>query len=748
MERIKPKRTSLYLILMIAFLIAVSVSLGYLLVQQSTSSMVSLMQTRMLDISNTAAAMIDGDALRSVTPADEGTESYESIMRTLTYFQDNIDLKYIYCIHDMGDGTFTFGLDPTVEDPGEFGSPIVRTDALEKASKGTPAADEEHYEDAWGTFYSAYSPVYDSKGKVAGIIAVDFSAEWYNQQLSTLTWTTIIVGLIALLVGGGIVMGIISRSERRIGSIHGQLNELETTLKQEMGAGEEDLEGSGKAHGSDDDASIDALEKHIQSMQTELKSQIAHVHGKAFTDGLTGVKSKQAYLETEKTLDQKLAKDELPYFAIVVCDVNDLKKVNDTLGHKAGDEYIRAACTMICDVFVHSPVYRVGGDEFVAILSGRDYDNRRILMHELHKQSTAHISTNEAIVSGGLAEYVPGQDTRVQDVFMRADEAMYEEKRLLKSLGATTRDDGSDATDKDAGFDDITLIGKGRHILIAEDVPLNREMLGDLLSEDYGIYYASDGIETMQMLEKHRDDIALLVLDLYMPNMTGREVMARMQIDEDLMSIPIIVLTIDQDAELDCLKLGAMDFISKPFPDIEIVKARIAKCIELSESRNLIRQTQHDKLTGLLNVEYFIRYVQLFDQQHEGDALDAVVCDIDRFREINSQYGRQFGDLVLRSIGTSIRQLARKMGGIGCRKGDDTFLMYCPHQDGYEDLLQRFLDNLFVDEEMASKVRLKFGVFPNASQEPDIEERFACAKVAADSMEDDSSRICGYYDLQ
>ena len=235
-DRVRTKHRSKYLVLMVVFLLMVNISLGYLLMTQTESSIITLMQTRMLDISNTAAAMIDGDALRSVTPADKGTESYESIMRTLTYFQDNIDLKYIYCIRDMGDGTFTFGLDPTVEDPGEFGSPIVRTDALEKASKGTPPQTKNATRTPGATFYSAYSPVFDSEGKVAGIIAVDFSAEWYNQQLSTLTWTTIIVGLIALLVGGGIVMGIISRSERRIGSIHGQLNELANTLQARMGS--------------------------------------------------------------------------------------------------------------------------------------------------------------------------------------------------------------------------------------------------------------------------------------------------------------------------------------------------------------------------------------------------------------------------------------------------------------------------------------------------------------------------------
>ena len=177
-ERLKSRESSKYLVLMIVFLLVVAISLGYLLMRQAKHSIISLMETRMLDISNTAAAMIDGDVLETVTPEDKGTDGYERIMRTLTYFQDNVDLKYIYCIRDMGDGTFTFGLDPTVEDPGEFGSPIVYTDALHKASQGRSAVDKEHYEDAWGAFYSAYSPVFNSQKKVAGIIAVDFDAAW------------------------------------------------------------------------------------------------------------------------------------------------------------------------------------------------------------------------------------------------------------------------------------------------------------------------------------------------------------------------------------------------------------------------------------------------------------------------------------------------------------------------------------------------------------------------------------------
>ncbi|MBQ1311521.1 MAG: EAL domain-containing protein [Blautia sp.] len=132
---------------------------------------------------------------------------------------------------------------------------------------------------------------------------------------------------------------------------------------------------------------------------------------------------------------------------------------------------------------------------------------------------------------------------------------------------------------------EIPTTRKKRRILIADDTQSNREMLGNLLSEYYDICYASNGLEALKMLRSHRKEIALLILDLYMPNMTGQEVIARMQADQKLKSVPVIVLTVDHQAEVECLKMGAMDFIPKPYPDIEIVKARIEKCIEVSERK-------------------------------------------------------------------------------------------------------------------------------------------------------------------
>ena len=178
----------------------VNFSLGLILTKESTDVMKEQIGNRMLDVSNTAASMLNGDVLRDIQAEDANTPEYEGkYSETLTYYQDNIDLKYIYCIRDLGNKEFVFTVDPTVLDPGVFGAPIVYTDALYQASLGTPSVDKKPYRDKWGRFYSAYSPVFDSDGKVAGIVAVDFSADWYDYQIRTQAITTIVITVIFAL---------------------------------------------------------------------------------------------------------------------------------------------------------------------------------------------------------------------------------------------------------------------------------------------------------------------------------------------------------------------------------------------------------------------------------------------------------------------------------------------------------------------------------------------------------------------
>lgn len=118
---------------------------------------------------------------------------------------------------------------------------------------------------------------------------------------------------------------------------------------------------------------------------------------------------------------------------------NENERWTCLLQKSLGDEYIRSAGRLVCSLFEHSPVYRTGGDEFVAVLTGRDYEDREAIMRALHDRSVVNIGKGKVVVSGGLAEYAPGQTPNCHAVFEAADARMYEEKKLLKSLGAATR---------------------------------------------------------------------------------------------------------------------------------------------------------------------------------------------------------------------------------------------------------------------------------------------------------------------
>ena len=489
--------------------------------------------------------------------------------------------------------------------------------------------------------------------------------------------------------------------------------------------------------------------------ELEQKEKLQAAMKMAYTDPLTGVKSKHAWKEAGERMDRRIGEEEVSAFGVVVFDLNDLKQINDSRGHEAGDELIREACRLICVSFRHSPVYRIGGDEFTAILEGEDYANREELLSLFEKKVLANLERGRAVVAFGCGVYYPGRDRSIRVVFDRADAEMYKKKDMLKSLGEPKH---ARAAERGPMQEELPVINLRKSVLIVDDEDISREMLGNMLREDYDVLLAADGVEALELLQTHRDGIAIVLLDLYMPNMTGRELMARMQADEELMYVPVIFLSVDEEAELDCLQIGAMDFIPKPYPSSEIIKARIARCVELSENRDLIRRTQRDRLTGLFNYDYFLRYVNRYDVQYRETAFDAVVCEIEQVRArsegrgiqfgaLNERFGLQFGALVLRSVGIGLQKLSRSLGGIGCRQEGDAFLFYCPHQEDHEALWREFTAGLFVDAETASRVRLRFGVYENAQQEPDVEERFVRARAAADAVAGAPEKLCGYYEF-
>ncbi|MBO4689109.1 MAG: response regulator [Clostridiales bacterium] len=156
-------------------------------------------QQRMLDIANCASGSVNGDVLGGLDEDKVGSAEYNNVYDTLAVFRDNVELEYVYCIKEASPGNFIFTMDLDQYTPASYGDSVEYTDALARAGRGEAAVDEVPYTDQWGEFYSAYSPVKDSHGNVAGIVAVDFSVEWFEGQLSAQTKSTIISYVIILI---------------------------------------------------------------------------------------------------------------------------------------------------------------------------------------------------------------------------------------------------------------------------------------------------------------------------------------------------------------------------------------------------------------------------------------------------------------------------------------------------------------------------------------------------------------------
>ena len=394
--RFKPNMRSLMIALVLMLII--HIIMGVMLITMSKNAIREQIDARMLDAVNTAAFQLSGDELKRITGDDKESEEYVNALSLLRSFQQNIKLDYIYAVKINDDGTFAFLIDPDIEDPADYGEKIETTEALIKASKGTPAVDKVAVTDEWGRFYSAYAPVWDSDGNVAALVGVDFDADWYDGELNSHKAVVVILSMIALTI----IIGITFISHTSV--LEGEKNEyrkkLEETLLREL----------------------------------EQKQELGSARRLAYTDPLTGVKSKRAYLEAIERIDKGVSDGSIDEFGVIVFDLKGLKTVNDTLGHEEGDRYIKEGSAIICGTFCHSPVFRIGGDEFVVILEGTDYLKRDILIAEFEELIEENQRSGKVVVSSGMDEFDLSCDTSFSSVFERADKKMYERKCYLKTL--------------------------------------------------------------------------------------------------------------------------------------------------------------------------------------------------------------------------------------------------------------------------------------------------------------------------
>lgn len=182
---------------------------------------------------------------------------------------------------------------------------------------------------------------------------------------------------------------------------------------------------------------LENIEEEI-SRSEEKERDLQSAQLMARRDDLTGVRNSNAYREYILSIDSEIASGKEPApFGIVMFDVNDLKLINDTRGHSFGDEIIQRASRMICEIYKHSPIFRVGGDEFIAVLSEHDYEQRDDLIRKLREESLANKrSRSGPVLACGMAVFDPEIDNGADSVYARADQLMYSDKKALKSMSA------------------------------------------------------------------------------------------------------------------------------------------------------------------------------------------------------------------------------------------------------------------------------------------------------------------------
>ncbi len=285
-----------------------------------------------------------------------------------------------------------------------------------------------------------------------------------------------------------------------------------------------------------------------------------------------------------------------------------------------------------------------------------------------------------------------------------------------------------------------------RTILIVDDEAINREILGNIIQTEYKVIYAENGKEALEKIHANRPAISLVLLDLLMPVMDGTEVLKALHEEGIIADIPVIVLTSEKSNEIESLKLGAADFLTKPYNLPEVILARVRHSIQLFENSKIIHATEFDSLTQFYSSNFFFEYASQFDLRFPDKVMDAVAVNFTRFHLLNQLKGCGFGDEVLKAMADGIRKALLITGGIAGRNEADCFYLYVPHQDDYGIVLQK-INEALASLLKPSEIRLRLGVFSDTERAFPMIQRFDHAVQACNSLRSKASGatdICIY----
>ena len=412
---------------------------------------------------------IDHDDLAKCVQTLERSEKFDELEKFMDGIKEDFDIHYLYIltpIHKNGEPKILSIIsaesyyDRYIDTEGNLYLGWVSDDeydaeTVNKLFTFMQKKEIVFYEEAteWGKDYTGSLTLYDSKNNPFALLCVDVDITDISRVIRNRTAETfIIIILIGLLFTFLFLLwihrnvtGPIHRLEKCVGDFaaksHGKrdLKDLQFTPPVLRTMNE-----VARLAEAVNQMTIDMRDYVEGIILAERNAEIMKQHASQMSelanqDALTGIRNKNAYDREVKKMEYELDMGNLINFGIAMIDLNNLKKINDNFGHEEGNYAIKKLCEIVCNTFVHSPVFRIGGDEFVVILKGSDFAIVYSLIanfkHELFMlEKNENLRPWEKVSAAiGFAEYDNKQDKGIVDVFKRADQKMYEDKKEMKA---------------------------------------------------------------------------------------------------------------------------------------------------------------------------------------------------------------------------------------------------------------------------------------------------------------------------
>lgn len=316
--------------------------------------------------------------------------------------------------------------------------------------------------------------------------------------------------------------------------------------------------------------------------RNELIKQLSGYNRELYTDALTGIYNRRYYEERIRNSNMSAG--------VAMIDLDDFKIYNDTFGHDAGDLALTTVVGIIKDNIRRTDMLiRMGGDEFLLVMPdiGEQAfaDKLNQIQEKVHSSKVPGYSQLRISVSiGGV---LSGIGNTVEQAIRKADQFMYQAK-TCKNMVVTEHDEQLNEQQESANNNGSKAY-KYR-ILVVDDSEMNREILSEILSEEYDIIEADSGDTCIDMLRKYETGISLVLLDIVMPGMDGFGVLNYMNRHHYLEDIPVIMISSEDSAEIvrRAYEMGVSDYINRPF-DAGVVHRRVYNTIKLyAKQRRLI----------------------------------------------------------------------------------------------------------------------------------------------------------------